>query len=73
MAEPKRRRSRPLTSIEAVRKEMATLYYAVKHDVMPLDKGKALTYVLSQVAATFKMRDEELEALIEKLQKKGAK
>lgn len=65
-AKPTRRRR--LQNVRDAKKEMARVYDAMKHDEMPLDKGKSLVYALGQYVAL--IRDCEFESRIADLEKR---
>lgn len=73
----KRRRDKPLDTLERVRRELSKVYYDAKHGQMPIDRAKALAYLLSQIAAVLKTEtatESELAALLAQVRDKlGAK
>jgi len=74
-AAPQRRR-RPLDSLERVRRELSKVYWDAKDakdGTLALDKAKALTYLLSQIAVVLKAEtasESELAALLQQLRDK---
>ncbi len=70
---PPRKRRKPLNSLEDVRAEMTRIYWALRHDEMPQDKGKTLVYVLGQVVQVFKAEQSgegELAALLNEVRER---
>jgi len=69
---PQRRR-RPLDSLERVRRELSKVYWDAKDGTLALDKAKALTYLLSQIAVVLKAEtasETELAALLQQVRDK---
>lgn len=68
---PPRLRRRPLDSLVAVRREISRLYWECRENRLPIEQGKGLTYLLSQIVATFKAEnsDEGLQRLVNEVRK----
>lgn len=60
-------RGRQIESLLAVRREMARVYWAVKHSKMDLDKGKGLVHMLGQISAVMKAEQGNDEELLRRL------
>ncbi len=63
---PKRRRSKPIDTLDAVRKEMTSCYWDIKHGAVDLDKGKGQIYALGKISEVIRVGlavDEELREL----------
>lgn len=66
-------RHKPLDSLERVRRELSRLYYQAKDEKIDMDRAKALTYLLSQIAAVLKAEtasESELAALLQQVRDK---
>lgn len=53
-AGPPPRRGKPLDTLVAVRREMAGIYWQLKHGQIDLEKGKGLVYVLGKIVEVIK-------------------
>jgi len=63
---PKRRRGKSLNNLEAIEKEMGSIYWAMKHNEVAIDKGRALVSVLARISEVIRAGlavDEELREL----------
>lgn len=62
-----RKRHRPLDSLERVRRELSSVYFAQKDGTLDMDTAKGRAYLLGQIAAVLKAEsasESELAALL---------
>ena len=73
----KRRRDKPLDTLERVRRELTKVYNDAKHGRIPMDRAKGLGHLLSLIAGVLKTEtatESELAALLAQVRDKlGAK
>jgi hypothetical protein len=69
---PPRLRRRPLDNLMAVRREISRIYWECRDNRLPIEQGKGLTYLLSQIVVTLKVEqaDEGLQRLVDEVRKK---
>jgi len=69
---PPRKRRKSLATLDDVAAEMGRVYWAMKHNELALDKGKALVYVLSVMIQAHKAKGDEgdLTALLQQVKER---
>ena len=65
-AEAEAKRHKPLDSLDRVRRELSSVYWAAKDGAMQLDRAKGLAYLLSQLVVVLRAdsADDDLTKLL---------